>query len=189
MRLFLGVDQSLRKTGVVVLSEAGDVVLRRLVQPGDLRGVARLAFLRNELMGVLTEYRPVSAALEGYSYDSTGKVFELGEAGGTVKMSFWDAKVPFHVVAPSALKKFVANNHQASKDVMLRKTLEKWGVDFQGEDDLCDAHGLSRILRAIDKKDSAYRNELEVIHELTAPSEPTSRVSKAARSSKTRMSV
>lgn len=188
MRLYLGVDQSLRKTGMVVLSEAGDVILRRLVQPGSLRGVARLSFIRNELKEILATYRPAYAALEGYSYDSTGKVFELGEAGGIVKLSFFDASVPFHVVAPTALKKFVANNHQASKDVMLKKTLEKWGVDFQDEDDLCDAHGLARILRAIDKRDSAYRNELEVVHELTAPAEKPVAVSKSTRS-KTRLAI
>lgn len=188
MRTYLGVDQSLRKTGVVVLSETGTIVLRHLIQPASLRGAARLAYIRDALRDVISEHRPASAALEGYSYDSTGKVFELGEAGGVVKLCFFDAQIPSYVVSPAALKKFVADNHQATKEQMLRKTLDKWGVDFQKEDDLCDAHGLSRIVRSVEKKDCVRRNELEVVHDLTTPVELPTPTRKTARS-KVRVSV
>lgn len=169
MRTFLGVDQSLSGTGLVVLSDAGDILLQRLVQPASLRGVERLAAIRGAIREALDAFKPVSAALEGYSYGSTGRVFQLGELGGLVQMAFWDAGVPFHTVTPAALKKFVANKHQATKEQMLEATRTKWKIDFGNEDDLCDAYGLARILKAIACQDSMVRHELEVIVELTQP--------------------
>jgi Holliday junction resolvasome RuvABC endonuclease subunit len=182
MRTFLGVDQSLRGTGLVVLSETGDILLQRLVQPSSLRGVERLAFIRGELREVLERHQPYRAALEGYSYDSTGRVFQLGELGGLVQLAFWDAGVPYLMVPPASLKKFVANNGKAEKEQMLKATLSKWHVDFQEEDDLCDAHGLAQIQRTIACDDSTARHELEVIRELLAPPKKPAGATKATRS-------
>lgn len=182
MRTYLGVDQSLRGTGLVVLSDAGDILLQRLVRPAARRGVERLAYIRGELQAALTAHRPTHAALEGYSYDSTGKVFQLGEVGGLVQLAFWDADVPFEVVAPAALKKFVANNHQATKTQMLAATRKKWHTDFGDDDNLCDAHGLAQILRAMACNDTIVRHELEVIQALREPPKKTSAVKQTAKS-------
>lgn len=182
MNIFLGVDQSLRGTGLVVLDVSGAILFQRLVKPGALRGPERLAHVRGALRDALVAHKPSYAALEGYSYDSTGRVFQLGEVGGVVQLAFWDAQVPFRVVTPAALKKYVANNHQASKRQMLDATRIKWGVDFEKEDDLCDAYGLARILRGIACNDSIVRHELEVIRELTTPPEKKPAAAKVTRS-------
>lgn len=182
MRTFLGVDQSLRGTGLVVLSETGVILLQRLVQPASLRGVERLGFIRAELREVLQRHQPHRAALEGYSFDSTGRVFQLGELGGLVQLAFWDAQVPFMMVPPASLKKFVSGNGKAEKEQMLKATLDKWQIDFHEEDDLCDAHGLAQILRTIACDDSMVRYELEVIRELLAPPKKPAGATKATRS-------
>ncbi len=187
MRLFLGVDQSLNGTGLVVLDEVGAIRLQRQVQPAALRGVARLALIRAAVREAL-EYKPVTAALEGYSYNSTGRVFQLGEVGGLVQLAFYDAGVSFLVVTPAALKKFVANNHQASKKQMIDATKDKWGVDFNADDDQCDAHGLAQILRAVALNNSTVRHELEVVKELTAKPEKKLAAVQATRG-KTKFSV
>lgn len=181
VRTYLGVDQSLRRTGLVVLNDDGDLLLRRPVATGQLRAAARLAAIRDALRAAVDEYKPVQAALEGYSYGSTGKVFQLGEVGGVLQLELFDAQVPFIVVTPAHLKKYVANNAQADKELMLRKAKEKWGIDFGDEDDVCDAYGLARILRALVHKDTSFRHELEVIHELTSPPKALPRVARAAK--------
>ena len=182
MRTFLGVDQSLRGTGLVVLSETGDVLLQRLVQPASLRGVERLAFIRGEIREVLASYQPSRAALEGYSFASTGRVFQLGELGGLVQLAFWDAGIAFMTVPPASLKKFVSGHGKAEKEQMLKATLDKWQIDFADEDDLCDAHGLAQILRTIECDDSTVRHELEVIRELLSPPKKPAGATKATRS-------
>lgn len=181
MRTFLGVDQSLRRTGLVVLNDAGELLLRRPVATGQLRGAARLAAIRDALRAAVMEHKPAHAALEGYSYGSTGKVFQLGEVGGVLQLELYDAGVPLLIVTPAQLKKYVANNHQADKELMLRRTREKWNHDFGDEDDVCDAHGLAHILRAIAIKDTTLRYELEVVHELISPPKTTSLVSRTAK--------
>lgn len=181
MRTFLGVDQSLRGTGVVVLNEAGDLLLQRLVQPAGLRGAARLGYIRGALAAVIAEHQPTEAAFEGYSFDSVNRAFALGELGGIVQLAFFDADLPFRQIPPKTLKKFVANNGAADKAKMIEKTEEKWGVAFGEEDDLCDAYGLARLVRALAVGDSQHRHELEVIKMLLAGPKKTPAALKTTR--------
>jgi Holliday junction resolvasome RuvABC endonuclease subunit len=170
MRTFLGVDQSLARTGIVVLDEEGDMILRRLVTPGELRDAARLAFIRNLIAAAIEETKPVAAAYEGYSFESPHRAFALGELGGIVQVALFDAELPYRVIAPKTLKRFVAGHGDADKEKMLRKTKDKWKIDFGDEDDLCDAHGLARLMLAMDDpKKLKFRHELEVVHELLTP--------------------
>lgn len=181
MSLFLGIDQSLQRTGLVVLGIDGELRHRQPVATGSLRGAPRLASIRDTVRSVIREHRPTQAALEGYAYGATGKVFQLGEVGGILQLLLLDEGVPFVIVAPAQLKKYVANNHQADKATMIRKTAEKWGVAFGDEDDVCDAYGLAQILRGAARKDTTLRHELEVILELTTPPKKKTRALQATK--------
>lgn len=127
--MFLGIDQSLRSSGVVVLSQNQECVYRGRILPGKLTGVQRLSVIRNALRDVIAaEPRIHFAALEGYAYDvGAGRVFELGEVGAVVKMTLLDAGIPFIVVPPASLKQFVVGNGQAKKEQMRQAVLQKWG--------------------------------------------------------------
>lgn len=174
MRTFLGVDQSLVRTGVVVLDEDGDMLLRRVIVPGELRDAARLCMIRNLVAAAVAEYKPVAAAFEGYSFESTNRAFALGELGGIVQVVFFDAEVPYRQIPPKTLKRFVTGNGDADKQKMLDVTKNKWKIDFGDEDDLCDAYGLARLLLAIDNpKKLTVRHELEVVQGLLAPKKET----------------
>lgn len=171
MTAYLGIDQSLTSTGIAVLREGTSQPLVCTALPTKLKGPARLAYIRDRARGFLEEYTPRAAALEGYSYGSTGKVFELGELGGVLKLLLHDAGVPFLVVPPSSLKKFIAHKSEATKEDMRRAVEERFGLDIDQED-ACDAYGLARVARAWMLKNSTIRAELEVLHALTkAPAE------------------
>ena len=181
MTVFLGIDQSLQRTGLVVLGIDGELRHRQPVATGSLRGAPRLAAIRDTVRAVIREHKPSHAALEGYSYGSTGKVFQLGEVGGILQLLLLDEGIPFTIIAPAQLKKYVANNHQADKATMLRKTAEKWGVSFGDEDDVCDAYGLAQVLRGMFRKDTTLRYELEVILELTTSPKKKTRALQATK--------
>ncbi len=57
---------------------------------------------------------------------------------------FKKKEVPFKVVAPGTLKKFVTGDGRAKKDLMLLKVYKKWGVEFD-DDNLADAYSLARF--------------------------------------------
>jgi Holliday junction resolvasome RuvABC endonuclease subunit len=88
MKLFVGVDQALRKIGVSVIKGGRVELLKLIVPPADLRDAARLLFLEDALNHALEPF-PVAngAAMEGQSYGSEGQLDQLGQIGGIVKLA------------------------------------------------------------------------------------------------------
>ena len=90
--------------------------------------------------------------------------FDLGELGGIIRLCLYDAKIPFVIVPPTSLKKFVTGNGSADKKKMHDFVLSKWRQDIdENEDDQCDAYGLAQVARAYPEKKTTNRAELEVL--------------------------
>lgn len=170
--MFLGVDQSLTSPGFAVLPAQGNTPLYlEAVKTGARRDGERLAFIWSALQEILSKYPPQYAALEGYSMQSTNRSFDLGEVGGIVRLALYTAGVPFVVVAPKSLKKFVTGSGEADKAKMRAATLKKYGIDIP-QNDMCDAYGLAHVARACYHQTSTVRAELEVVSLLLKPKEP-----------------
>ena len=56
--------------------------------------------------------------LEGYSYGSTGKVFNIAENTAVLKYSMWNEELEFEVVPPTVIKKFATGKGNANKEKM-----------------------------------------------------------------------
>lgn len=69
--------------------------------------------------------------LEGYSYGSKGKIFEIGENTGQLKHSLWVMGVPFEVVAPTSIKSFATQNGRAKKEEMHDAWIERGMPDLR----------------------------------------------------------
>lgn len=177
--MYLGIDQSLRSTGVAVLTEALELVELRTIVPGSRSGAPRLAFIRDALRGIASRYPVKRACLEGYAYDVTvGMVFQLGEVGGLVRLLLHDLSIPFDVAAPAQLKKFAGVSPQADKEKVQKGIEAKWSVKID-QNDAADAYVLARIARALELKVSTVRSELEVVKAILTPPEV---ITKTARS-------
>ena len=176
--MYLGIDQSLRSSGVVIVTENQEVEYVGTVTPGKLTGAPRLACIRDALRLVA---RPgiKFAALEGYSMESVNRSFDLGELGGLVRLVLHDAGIPFVVVAPKSLKQFVSSDGSATKELMREAVLKKWGMDFE-QDDKCDAFGLAQLARSFHLNTGTTRAELEVLKKLRDTSKKISLVATPA---------
>jgi hypothetical protein len=56
--------------------------------------------------------------IEGYSYGSKGRVFEIAENGGICKYLLWRNGIDYEVVAPTLIKKFATGKGNATKEGM-----------------------------------------------------------------------
>lgn len=56
--------------------------------------------------------------IEGYSFASTGKVFNIAENTGILKYNLYFAGIPFEVIAPTTVKKFATGSGRATKEDM-----------------------------------------------------------------------
>lgn len=168
---FLGIDQSLNATGVCRVNAEGSVVAVATVDPKGARDGDRLLLVKHAVASMATEIR--FAALEGYSYDSVGRVFELGEIGGVIKVLLHESNIEYVVVPPAMLKKFATGNASASKEDMLDAATQCGckAVD----DNQADAFFLARIACAYVRGGATRRCEMEVLHALRNPNPKKSR--------------
>ena len=162
---FLGIDQSLNATGICRIDVDANVIALATVTPDGLRDGQRLAFIKRAVasMASVVEF----AAIEGYSYDSVGRVFELGEIGGVIKVLLVEANIPYVVVPPVLVKKFATGTATAGKPAMMLAA-RAMGAHI-ADDNQADAFFLAHIARAYSQKTARRRCEMEVIHTLSHP--------------------
>lgn len=181
--MFLGIDQSLNATGLCRLDKDGRVERHQTVDPGRLRDVARLAYVKQSLVPLLSP-GVLFVAMEGYSYNSVGRVFELGEVGGVVRLLVHEHGLSYVVIPPVSLKKFATGNPSAEKEDMV-EAAKRAGFDAS-DDNQADAFFLSQIARCLHLKlTPPNRAQLEVLHCIHSPKpkKPARRIRRLAKNS------
>jgi Holliday junction resolvasome RuvABC endonuclease subunit len=164
MKLFVGVDQALRKIGVSVVCGDSVKLLKLILPPKDLQDALRLQYLEESLHHALEPFpEATGTAMEGQSYGSTGQLDQLGQIGGIVKLYLLKRYgTPPLVVPPAVLKKFVTGSGQAGKSKMMQATKTYWDLEVT-QDDICDAHGLARLAQEFYVPTSRYRHQVEAV--------------------------
>lgn len=146
-KLFVGLDPSINATGIIVLDQKGNIIEQKLfsckVKNGSIEDYlikyeSEISFIPN-IVGLQMIY------LEGPAYHAAGQsILQMGAIHFLTRLMFYKKKIPFDVIAPGSLKKFVTGKGNSKKDLMLLKTYKKWGIEFE-DDNLCDAYGLARM--------------------------------------------
>ena len=159
--IFVGIDQSLNSTGYYIKNySSGNLVVKKgLIKPGERRGASRLVYIFSKIDELLKhlDAPKVTVCLEGYAYDyRKGRVFELGEVGGVIKVCCYQNGITPISVPPTELKKFVTGKGSASKKEVMK-------VMHELQDDIADAKGLCLIAEEISKRTSPERKKLEVV--------------------------
>lgn len=165
--LFLGIDQSLVNSGVCLFDSDGSVELYS-IKPGNLKGSERLDFIANKIQEYL-DMKPAMVCMEGYSYGSYGRTFELGELGGILKLLFFRSDIPVTIVPPKALKKFLTGNGNADKMQILKQVSTKYKISPK-DDNQADAFGLAKIAQMLYTDTTPLiEYEREVVYSLQNP--------------------
>jgi len=163
----LGVDLSLTGTGIALLED------EKLVYSGTIKSkkegdtptteVLRINTIVGSVMEHVTEDVDI-VVLEGIAF--MAKSTALAQLSGLtylVRSKLVERGVPFLVVAPTSLKKFVTGKGNSPKDVMMLETFKRFGVSIP-ENNQCDAYGLAQVgLATLDPKYKSTEFQKEVI--------------------------
>ena len=145
----VGIDPSLRSTGVAFYNGEGVIQLRRIV-PEGMRGTRRLAYIADAISGILDKAGPVDlVAYEGYAMgyrSGMHKAFDLGELGGVLKLLAYSKGCDVLLVPPTSLKKFATGNGAAKKRDIRDAIISTWGITIN-QDDKADAYVLLQMGR------------------------------------------
>jgi len=146
----VGIDLSLTGTGVVIL-EDGLLINKKLIKSkpsGDLP--------INELLRIKGIIEGIEISIMGHDIDiavienlafgvkKTTALTQLAGLSYFTRDMLYKKSIPFVMVAPGSLKKFITGNGAAKKDEMLLATYKLYGITLL-DDNICDGYGLARL--------------------------------------------
>jgi len=156
-RKVIGIDPSLTSLGLAYRNNGS--VLAYCVSGKELRGLARIRYIREAVDEALDRYTPDLVVFEGYALGFRGKsniIFDLGELGGVLKLLILDRGIDILLVPPTSLKLFATGKGNADKEQVSLAVKEMLGVSFSTSDQY-DAAGLLAMGEMYYSSDSAMR--------------------------------
>ena len=155
MSVFAGIDYSLTSPAICVGNISSELEFSSVFcyfrsnlsrfdsfKDGNIYGQNHKAFVCDQdryddiaewALNILEKHKVARVCLEGYSFGSTGRVFNIAENTAILKDRMWDMEIDFDVVAPSSIKKFATGKGNANKDQMYSVFCEENpNVDLMG---------------------------------------------------------
>lgn len=177
---FIGIDQSLNHTAVAVTCDQGTLIDITTINVGQkIRGIERLDYVVKKLITFIEPYAPfANGCIEGPSFASTHREFDLGEISGVIKQQVFAVYgITLNTVAPTQVKVFGADNGAADKQKMLASVKSNWGHDFGKDDNKADAFILAQVATALHGEyPFKFRKQVDVINKLREVETEKSRV-------------
>jgi len=140
----MGLDLSLTSTALTIFI-AGQAVTKRFA-PGSLRGLARLAWLRDQIVTEVLRYQAQLIVIEGYSFGSANShAHSLGELGGIIKLTLGQIGVPMAIAAKGCwLKAITGSGASKGKGTGALELFKRFGIELP-QDDMADSASLAVV--------------------------------------------
>lgn len=144
--IVLGLDLSLTGTGMCVVqtgSRDGKGLLATINTTAKTRTEDRLITIRRTIGQASSGVD--AAIIEGLSYGSVGGAqAERSALHWMVRVDLYQLGIPYVIVTPMSLKKFVCGTAKAEKSMMIREVFRRWGVEAANDNE-ADAAALARL--------------------------------------------
>lgn len=163
----MGLDLSLTGTGVVILKD-GKIIKQKLIKSKPTPNgkpvdeIKRIQKIVEEIEFCLGDDVPTIAVIEGLAFmvrNATALV-QLSALNYMTRALLLSYEVPFVIVAPTSLKKFITGSGASKKDVMLIETYKRYGVSIMNDNE-CDAYGLAQVGLALRGGNSKCTTKLQ----------------------------
>lgn len=165
----IGIDLSLTGTGVVVL-EDGEIVVEKLIKSKPTKKktyteeIERILGIKIEIIKIIEKYEPNLVLIEGMAFmaRNTTALVQLAGLNYLIREYLFQYNIPFAIVAPTSLKKFITGSGGSKKDVMLMEIYKKYNIAFV-DDNIADAFSLAKIGEALNSDMQLNKTEQEVV--------------------------
>jgi len=155
--LFLGIDQSLSHTALVIANEKGEVLYFNVIKTkktATSTTEGRILHIKNEVGRLLSRYPNLSfIGIEGLSYGNINSrsVRELGGLYYTLLTLFLERDIKYYIISPKEVKKIGSGYGAADKDYLstllpdkVKKMFAKKYKKTTGFRDLTDAYFIAK---------------------------------------------
>ncbi len=140
----LGVDTSLRSSGVAVIEVFGNqmraLAYGRIYNKASLSHSRCLAAIHPEIDQLITEFSPDEAAIEGAFFAKNVKTaMILGQARGVVLAACALRTLPVYEYSPRSIKQATVGAGAATKEQVAKMVMRLLGLAEQPQEDAADA--------------------------------------------------
>ncbi|MGE4489268.1 MAG: crossover junction endodeoxyribonuclease RuvC [Kiritimatiellales bacterium] len=140
----LGIDTSLRSSGVAVIELCGQqaraLVYGRIHNKPSLSHSRCLAAIHQEIDKLITEFEPDEAAIEGAFFAKNAKTaMILGQARGAVLAACALRTLPVYEYSPRSIKQAVTGVGAARKEQVGKMVTRLLGLSEEPQEDAADA--------------------------------------------------
>ena len=144
----LGIDTSLRSTGVAVIEVSGQqmraLAYGRIQNKPSAPHTTCLAEIHRQIDSLITEFEPDEAAIEGAFFAKNAKTaMILGQARGTVLAACALRTLPVFEYSPRSVKQAVTGVGAARKEQVAKMIMRLLGLSEQPQEDAADALGIA----------------------------------------------
>lgn len=105
--------------------------IRILRQPDSENDTLRFLLTAGFFSGLIRENGVSQVYMESYAYNGKGKVFNLAEATGTLKLLLLLDRIPLVLFPPLSVKKAFTGKGNANKEKMISRYEELMGVNLR----------------------------------------------------------
>lgn len=131
-----------RQRGAVSNVVSGTLRPTKYTGTDPLSELYRLDWIRTECLSIIPPDALV--VVEDFAFSRANQAHQIGGLQYCFRLSLWKRGVPFILVAPSRLKKFVTGTGNAEKSLMLQQVYKRWGIECK-DDNEADAVGLCYV--------------------------------------------
>jgi crossover junction endodeoxyribonuclease RuvC len=140
----LGVDTSLRSSGIAVLEMSGKrmraLAYGRIFNKPSFPHTGCLAEIYRQVDSLITEFKPDEAAIEGAFFAKNAKTaMILGQARGAVLTVCALRTLPVYEYSPRSVKQAVVGVGSARKEQVAKMVVRLLGLKEQPQEDAADA--------------------------------------------------
>ena len=146
---YIGIDPSLTGSGIAILDDNCINIFSDVIETFPIIDLylcieQRLDDIFLKIKKILDLYEGI-VYIENFGYASKDtKLFERVGLIFLIRHYMFINDIKFKIIAPKSLKKFITNNGNADKELMMKTCEEQWGQKFT-DHNICDAFCLAKM--------------------------------------------
>ena len=149
--IYVGIDQSMTGTGVVVFDEQANLLGENLIETkagthpmDEVHRIVTLFAETHKFVTSLSNGRKVCAVMEDFAFSQTNQMAKLGGLGWHFRIMMSRTDWHFGVCGTQILKKFVTGKGTSEKEQVMLNCYKRWTFD-PSDNNIADAYVLGRI--------------------------------------------
>ena len=149
---YIGLDLSLTGTGVCIIKDDVVKTLTIKTKPDQFNNdLDRIIYITNEISKLIPDNTDMICIEDFFTGPNKGAAVKIAMLGTAVRLMIYNRKLPFFIVAPTSLKKFILGKGVGQKNLIICAVFKKYNLTVANDNE-ADGACLAFLSRQIYNK-------------------------------------